>query len=124
MATGYTARMHRAGLSRDLHQTRPLPTAADFAASIFDQSWASVSSPNSVTRFPVLALDEAHAREIGTRRLVAQYGPGMVGILQLVANLPRPWADAESLVLLLSAESPVDRDERQARYAAMGVSRG
>lgn len=124
MATGYAARMHRAGMSRDLHRPDPLPTKADFAAQIFDQSWASVSAHNSVTLFPVLALDAAHARELGERKLAEMYGPGAVAEMRLIANVPRPWFDVEALGVLLSVESPVDRNERQARFAAEEATHG
>jgi len=110
--------MRRAGVSRDLHPEPPLPSNADFSARVFDQAWAAQSMRNSVTAFAVLALDEAHARELGERKIEAIFGDGALAEMRLLSSVPRTWSDPEALIALLGAESHADWEERQRRFAA------
>lgn len=114
---GYTSRLIAASVGRHTVPPRPTPTRADFAAEVYDQVWRAKSTKQSMTALPgVLALDAAHAVEVGQRRLERLFGAGALGDLELVSSMVRPWADAEALVSALDAEAPADWQERQDRF--------
>ena len=123
MATGYTARMHRAGVSLDLHPEPPLPTAADFSAVIYDQAWAT-SKNHSVLAISVLALDADHARERGERKMEEIFGAGALAEQRLVSSTPCVWTQFFTLETFLASESRADWQTRQDRYAAMEAACG
>lgn len=117
---GYYSRMLRSGAGRPERQV-PLPTKADFCAMIYDQDWASVTTPQSSTNIFVLALTPDHARHLGQMRLTALYqGPRVLQELRLLQNTPRPYTDAEALQALLDCESPDERDDRHRTFERGG----
>lgn len=124
MARGFTSRALSHGVSRHTVPERPLPTAADFSAAVYDQEWAFTEARAATTTFAVLGLDADHAREVGLRRLARMYpdSPPLLAYMVLTKNDPRPWADAESLANQLGIETTEDWQERQDRFKAFGVA--
>lgn len=114
---GYASRMIASHVSDHTVPARPTPTAADFAAQVYDQQWRPKSTRQSVTEFRCLvALDDAHAIEVGQRRLERDYGAGALGDMELVASVAREWA-IEALLNGLEMETHAEWSERQDRFA-------
>ena len=117
MGLSYASRMAASHVSDHTTPTRPTPTQADFAATVYDQKWRPKSCRQSVTEFRCLvALDDQHAIEVGQARLEAQYGAGALGDMELVESVARPW-DIEALLNGLEMETPAEWSERQDRFA-------
>lgn len=114
MATGYLARMHREGMRHE--DMAPAPTAADFAAQVYDQLWESVTT-KAGTRFSVLALDAEHAKAMGELKIEAMFGAGALAEVRLAENAVRDWFDAHALSTALQVETPQAWQARQDEYA-------
>jgi hypothetical protein len=118
MALSYASRMAAAHVSDHTVPKRPTPTAADFASTVYDQQWRPKSCRQSVTGFSVVALNDAHAIEVGQARLEATYGAGCLGDMELVESVAREWS-LDALTNHLEMETPAAWSERQGRYARM-----
>ena len=87
------------------------PTAADLASSVY---FVLTEDPRSHTRleFPVLALDEAHARQVGQVRLVERYHDET----SVVTSLRR--SETHHIAFVLGIEDVGEWQDRQAVYQA------
>lgn len=104
------------GVSRHTVDAWPEPTGAELDAKVYDLVWQHRSQPTR-TGFHVLALDEAHAQDMGARQIERMFGVGALGEVVFVAAMPREW-DADSVARQMQVEPFEECEQRRALWAA------